>query len=416
MSTTGTISQEDRAADASVDVYIGRQPVFNARLDVTAYELLFRSGNENRANFVDGERATARVFSNAFMEMGLDLVTSRKPALINMTRDFVIGEFARLFPQERVLLEVLEDVFVDQQLVASIAGLKAEGYKIVLDDFVYREEYRPLVELADIVKIDVLAVGLDGARRQLEIMKDFDVKFLAEKIETHAEFEACREAGFTYFQGYFLGKPQVLRGRRPPADRLALLRLLARINDPRVEIDELDKIISTDVALAYKLLRYINSAFFTRTTKIASIRHALVFLGLRMVRAWVNLVILSGVVDKPHELLVTGMLRAKMAEKLALLMGRRDADSAFTVGLFSILEPLMDQPLEALINELPLEQHLVDALVGRKGDLGQILECTLKFESGEWNGVKCFDLKATDIQECWYGALRWVENLKNGLA
>jgi c-di-GMP phosphodiesterase len=399
-----------------VDVFIGRQPIFNAHLDVVAYELLFRDTTENRARILDGDRATARVFSNAFMELGLDLVTGKHPALINMTRDFVMGDFARLFPQERVLLEILEDVHVDAELVERVRALRNEGYRIVLDDFVYRDDLKPLVELAHMVKLDVRILDRNELREHVKVLRKYPLQLLAEKVETHDELQYCKDLGFHYFQGYFLSRPQLIQGRRPPADRLALLRLLARVNDPRVDIDDLEKIIAADISLAYKLLRYINSAFFSTSAKVSSIRHALVFLGLRLVRAWVNLVILSGIVDKPSELVATGMIRAKMCELLATEAQSDRVEAAFTVGLFSILEALMDQPMADILAELPLDDELTGALKNRSGKLGEIVACVVAFERGEWENVRHGELTSVQIQKCYFEALKWYELAHSGLA
>lgn len=404
------------AADAALEVFIGRQPVFNARLDVVAYELLFRDGRENRAAFSDGEHATARVFTNTFMEIGFDLVTAKKPALVNVTRDFIVGEYARLFPEGRVLLEVLEHVAVDELVLERLKALKNDGYKIVLDDFVLTDSTAPLLDLADIVKLDVLGLSTEEVARQVDSMRVREMQFLAEKIETHEMFEFCKREGFSLFQGYFLSKPQIIEGRRPPADRFSLIRLLAVVNDPRAELDQLETVVSSDAALSLRLMRYINSAFFATSTKVSSIRHALVYMGLRMVRAWVNLVILSGVSDKPGELVVQGMLRAKMCERLAAAAGRTDVDASFTVGLFSIIDALMDRPLSELLEELPLTDEIKSALLEHQGPLGEILELVLSYEKADWEHMRVLGLDAKSIQGAYFDSLKWVELVKNGLA
>lgn len=411
-----TATAETANGAGTIELFIGRQPIFDDRMRVVAYELLFRDGTQNQAKVVDGERATARVVSNAFMELGFETVTGKHPAFVNMTREFLLNDFPRLFPPDRMMLEVLEDVLVDERLLDAIRGLKRDGYRIALDDFVFREQLASLVELADVVKVDIRAHTREGLTEQVRLLKPFGVRPLAEKVETHEELEVCKKLGFQWFQGYFLEKPQVLTGTRPPANRLAILRLLARINDPRADLDDIEGIVSTDVALSYKLLRYINSALFSTTDRVQSIRHALVYLGIRMVRAWVNLVILAGIVDKPHELIVTGMLRAKMCERLAVAAGNRQPDSAFTVGLFSILDALMDVPMGEILHDIPLAEDLVVALRDNLGPFGEFLACTLSFERGQWDGVCVGGLTPRQIQNAFNESLKWQGALSAGLA
>ena len=414
--SVSNLEETTQDAGRDADVFLGRQAIFDDHLETVAYELLFRSNSDNHAVITDGGRATARVFSSAFMELGLDRVIGRKSAFVNMTRDFVMGEFARLFPQDRVFLEVLEDVLVDASLLDRIDQLRREGYRIALDDFVYRDELAPLVERAQIVKIDFRALSRQEIQDQVARMKRFEVSFLAEKVETEDELHFARACGFTYFQGYFLARPQVMQGRRSPGDRMSSLRLLARINDPKVELEDLASIISTDVVLSYKLLRYINSAFFALGTKVASIKSALAFLGLRMTRSWVNLVVLAGVVDKSHEVLTIGMIRAKIAEHLAGISKKARPDAAFTVGLFSVLDVLLVRPMGEILKELPLEQEIVDALERRDGELGRLLNLVEAFERGDWRVTDAAGIAPGEGQRCWVEALKWLEMIQTGLA
>ena len=261
------------------DFYIGRQPIYGRNLDVYAYELLFRGGEANYADFTEGDRATSMVILNAFTEIGLDRVVGERLAFLNLTRGFIIGEYPLPVPHERVVLEVLEDVRPEPQVLRGLRRLKSEGYLIALDDFVFSERYRPLLPLADIVKVDCLHLSGDEIRDQVEQLKGFRGKLLAEKIETQEQFNICREVGFDFFQGFFLSRPGVIHEKGVSANRLNLLRLLADLQDPDCEFDRVHEIVAQDVALSYKILRHINTAAFGLRRRIESVREALVYLG-----------------------------------------------------------------------------------------------------------------------------------------
>lgn len=395
--------------------YLGRQAIFDTRHRVAAYELLYRSGVTDCARFEDGDQATARVVSNTFMEIGLDTVVGDRTAFINVTRGFILGDCAGLFPRDRVYLEVLESVTLDRLVLDRLRALKDDGHRIVLDDFQYNTDRARLLPLADIVKIEVGGLDEEQIVRLIEPLRAHNVRLLAEKVETHETYDACRSLGFELFQGFYLHRPQVIKGRRLPADRAALLALLARINDPGVQIEELEVIITRDVNLSFRLLRYINSAHFALHTSIESIQHALMLLGTNQVRTWVNLVLLAGIVDKPSYLLTIAMVRARMCQLLAESLGFKDTGSFFTVGLFSALDALMDRPLDQLLADLHLAESLNDALLEHNGPMGEALACVLAYEAAAWDEASFADLGPSDLRRTYLDALRWVEEARSAL-
>src|SRR5262244_1494198 len=256
------------------EVFVGRQPIYTPQLDVFAYELLFRRGEMQHADVTDGNQATAHVLVNTFLELGLDTLVGSKRAFVNLTRDFLLQDYSLVFPADRVALEVLEDVAVDTDLLEALRNLSAQGYTIALDDFFYQEHLRPLVELADIIKIDVLASGRTTVAEQVELLRQYDVQLLAEKVETQDDFTYYNTLGFEYFQGYFFCRPDVVKGQRLPTNRLIILELLAKLQNPGTTFRELEALISRDVSLSYKVLRAANAAMFTRARKVESIQQA----------------------------------------------------------------------------------------------------------------------------------------------
>jgi EAL and modified HD-GYP domain-containing signal transduction protein len=397
------------------EIFIGRQPIYDRKLNVYAYELLFRAAPDNSARFSDGDQATSTVIVNAFLEIGLDNIVDQRLAFINLTRAFFVDHNNVCLPKERVVLELLEHIEPDAEVINGIRRLSAQGYAIALDDFVYHDALQPLVQLADIVKVDIMALGQDQIRRQVEKLRRHPLKLLAEKVETRDEFDFCLDLGFDYFQGYFFAQPQVIRGQRLPNNRLAILHLLSRLQDPDVKPAELEELIVQDVTFSYRILRYVNSAAFSLTRRIESVHQAVVILGLQAVRTWTSLLAMSQVDNKPTELVVTAMVRGKMAEALAEALKAPHPESFFTVGLFSALDALMDNTMEEILTQLPLAEHISSALLHHQGIHGEVLESVLAYERGDWDRIYCGKLRPDQFVNCYLSALRWAREVSRQL-
>ncbi len=397
------------------DIFIGRQAIYDRKLGVYAYELLFRAAPENSARFSDGDQATSSVIVNACMEIGLDNIVGQRLAFINLTRAFFVDNNDICLPKERVVLELLEHIEPDAEVIAGVKRLSAQGYAIALDDFVYHDALQPLVQLADIVKVDVVDLERDEIRRQVQKLRRHRLKLLAEKVETRDEFEFCMDLGFDYFQGNFFAHPQVIRGQRLPNNRLAILHLLNRLQDPDIKPAELENLIVQDLTFSYRILRYVNSAAFSLVRKIESVHQAVVILGLQTIRTWTSLLAMSQVDDKPTELVVTAMIRGKMAEALAKARKAEHPQSFFTVGLFSALDALMDNTMEEILTRLPLADHISDALLHHRGIHGEVLESVLAYECGAWEQVRCGELTAGQIRDCYLSALHWAGDVSHQL-
>ncbi len=389
------------------EAFVGRQPIFDVNLKVYAYELLFRAGMENSAQVSDGDRATSQVLVNTFTELGLEHIVGGRKAFINMTRDFLLDEGSLPLPKDRVVLEVLEDVTVDAELVRSVRGLAEKGYTIALDDFTYHERWQPLLEIADIVKLEVMGLDDAAVREQIRLLRPYKAKLLAEKIETEEEFESLKSQGFDYFQGYFLARPKVIKGKRAPSNRLSTLRLVAKLQDLDAEIRDIERIIGQDVGLSYKILRYINSAFFSLPRKVESIRQALVYLGLRDVKRLATLIAMASFPDRPSELVVTALFRARMCELLAEKAGNAHSDTFFTTGLLSTLDALMNMPMEEVLGQLPLTGEITGALLEHRDLLGEALRCTKAQEQADGSAIQFAGLPATTINQAYIEALTW---------
>lgn len=389
--------------------YLARQAIFDGDIKVVGYELLYRAIGANSTRPPDGDQATSQVLLNSLIELGLARVVGDHRAFINLGRSFVLNHQLLPPPSDQIILELHEDTTTDEQTISAVKEMKKRGYVLALDDFVYDEKWRPLLELADIVKIDLRMLPRETIEQHIAILKQYHVLLLAEKVETMDEFDWCKQSGFDYFQGFFLDRPRIISGKRAPVNRLNCLRLMTRLHDPNCTVDELERVIGQDVTLSYKLLQYINSAAFPTTKAIESIRHAIVYMGEDEVRRWASMLALANLDDKPGELLMTSLTRSKMCELLTENTGIGNRRSAFVIGLFSTLDALMDSKLDEILKNLPLTDDIMDALLKHSGPYGGVLSCTLAYEHSDWDRVNCDGLSRETISELYIQSIEWAE-------
>ncbi|MGB0909969.1 MAG: EAL and HDOD domain-containing protein [Nitrospirales bacterium] len=405
----------DTASQSNTTALVGRQPIYGSEVDVFAYELLYRGGDSNAANFADGDSATANVMLNTMLEIGLEQIVGSQLAFINMTSNLILGRLCETLPKEQVVLEVLENVEPTDEIVEALTNLSKQGYTIALDDFIYHESLQPLVAIANIVKVDVMALSHEEIEEHVRWLRQYPVKLLAEKVETHEDFEFCKRLGFEYFQGYFFCKPNVISGTRVPANRIAILMLLAKLQEQDVEIPKLEKEIKTDVSLSYKLLRYVNSAACGLPRTVDSIGQAACLVGLDKLRMWVTLMSLASMEEKPFELLVTATVRGHMCEQLGTVLNCEPIEQCFTVGLFSVLDGFFDCELAEVLESLPLSLDVRNALLDRTGLLGEILECVVAFEQGEWKAVESAQIDLGVVQHAYIEAIQWSSHILSSM-
>jgi EAL and modified HD-GYP domain-containing signal transduction protein len=374
-----------------VELYIARQPIFDATRDVVGYELLFRDGLANCFSNIDGSEATRQVLLNTFVLFGLSRLTGGKPAFINFTREFLFNDLVRLFPPASVVVEILEDIPPDREVIAACRWLKDSGYSIALDDVVELDHYGELLEMADIIKIDFRAASPEKRQEMAKRLSGRSVRLLGEKVETYEELRVAIDEGFALFQGYFFAKPEVMKRRDVPGNKAQYLRLLRELRKPDTDVEALERIIKQDISLSYRLLKYINSPFFGLRSEIRSVRHALTLLGERDVRRWATLAALSAMApEKPPELLETGLLRARFCETLATVVGRgvhEAAEEMFLAGLFSVLDALLDISLEEAVRDAGVPARVKAALLGVPSPWRSLLDLAFAYERGEWESV-----------------------------
>jgi len=370
-----------------METFIARQPIFDSKQRVYGYELLFRSGLDNIFRHPDPNQATSKVIVDSFFLLGISTLTDGKRAFINMTREMLIEEYVFLVPKELIVLEILETVEPSAEVIGACKKLKQAGYMLAMDDFVYKETVAPLLDLADFIKVDFLSTPKEERRSLVRQFTPLGIHFLAEKVETHEVLQEALELGYNYFQGYFFSKPAILSGRDIPAYKLHYFQILQEIHRPELNFKELERIIKQEISLSFKLLRYINSAYFGVRYKISSILQALVLLGEKEVKKWSSLVALANMgQDKPDELVVQAMIRAKFCESLAPCLGlKHRKGDLFLMGMLSLIDAILDRPLSDILKEMPVDNDIKEGLLGEENRLHDIFQCVLAFERGEWD-------------------------------
>ncbi len=383
-----------------MDVFVARQPILDSQGQIYAYELLFRESMDNSFKKSDGDLATSSLISSSFFLMDFNKLTMGKPAFINFTANLLKKGMATLLPKEQVVIEVLEDVEPDLEIIEACKVLRDQGYQIALDDFVFRPDYFPLIELADIIKVDLQANRGYEQQAIVKRLGEQKIVFLAEKVETIQEYEKAKEFGYSLFQGYFFSRPNIVQSKEISSSKLNYLRLLQQVNSNDIEIEELEKIIKSDISLTYKLLRLINSSAVGLKNQISSVRQALVLLGLSEIKKWASVIVMGSLTDeKPDALAIQSYVRASFAEKLAPNVGLVGMGSnAYLMGLLSLIDACLDRPLPEILEELPIESSVKNALLGQPNGYRYLLDLVIAYEQGDWPVVNRL-IKKFNIQE-----------------
>ena len=403
------------------EAFIGRQAILDQQKNVYAYEILFRSGLKNAFDpNLDGNVATQSVMVNAMLDFGMNKLVSDKRAFINFTEQNLLTRAPKLLPSETVVVEILENVQPTPEILEAVKELKEAGYKIALDDFVLLPGYEPLIEMADIIKVDFRITNSPEERKKMREILPKHVRLLAEKIETEEEFQQALTYGYVLFQGYFFCKPTILQQKRLTSNALSKMRLLREINRQNVDFSAITGVISSDTNLVHKLLTYINSAGVGLANHVSNLKQATVLLGASGVRRWVTLVSLQTFSeDKPPELFTLSLMRAKFCELIAAKLKRPGltADTGFLLGMFSLLDVLLTLPMEDVLKEVNLSDELTDALLGKDNDLRRLLDLVIAYEKGDWDPVIAYcereNLSPEFLQPTYDNVLEWYNALQS---
>jgi c-di-GMP-related signal transduction protein len=412
-----------------MEAFVARQPVFDRNKFVFGYELLFRScmvnSFEGAGDGPDEKFATSQVIATSLLAIGLEKLLSGRRAFINFGRSQLLHQLASVLPKELLVVEVLETVEADSAVIEACRRLKSMGYMIALDDFVSGGSCDPLLQYADIIKVDFRLTPRDEQKRLIQAYSRKGIKMLAEKLETGEEYEWARAAGYDYFQGYFFARPTIVRAKQIAPSKISAIRLMRELQKPELNYQQLESLIRQDVSFSYKLLRYVNSAAVEFRNPIQSIQHALKVLGDTQIRRWTTLVALPGMAnDKWSEVVSHALVRARFCELLGLRVaeGATEPTSAgadvFLMGMFSLLDAMIDRPLEEIVTDLGLPDGLIQPLLKRAtcgSPAAAILRLAIAYETAEWTEVhrEAVHLRVADcdVASAYLESLKWVDQL-----
>jgi EAL and modified HD-GYP domain-containing signal transduction protein len=402
---------ESTSPVSETEVLFARQPILDVDGRLAGYELLYRGEGGSESPHA----ATSRVAASALSDLGLRSATGGAPAFLNVTTEFLLAMDPLPFGPEGVILEIAADRVPDEPLIERLGRLRQHGYMLALDGYAGQPSAERLLDLAQLAKVD----ARDGGGAQLAglvaKLRGRGLRPVANGVDAYTDHDRCADAGFELFQGDFVCRPREVVGHNVPTASIGALRLAAGISAGDAGVDELEKAIALDPGLSLRLLRFVNSAAFSLRHQIKSVRQAIVLLGPRTVRQWAMLLLLSGIDEKRGPLLVTALSRGRTCEAIARRLGADDVDAYFFTGMLSIVDALLDKPMEEALADLPLAEDVVAALVQRGGGKGRTLKMAEACERGAWDEAALPGLDASDLAVLHVEAITWADATASGL-
>lgn len=406
-----------------MEVFIGRQPIFNLHEQVVAYELLYRNKNVNSFPDVDSDAATVDVLVNSFLSIGIEEVTKGKPCFVNFTENLLMSSIDEFLDPSQVVIEILEDVPLTPNLVKRVIELKSHGFKIALDDFILKGNvpiYDTLFPHIDLIKVDFLISSL-VERMEIENMvkENFPhIKLLAEKVETQEQYRVAKHSGYEFFQGYFFEQPQIIKAMDIPANAIQYFHIISLLKEEEPNVHLLAENIERDISLTYKLLQMINNSSTRSKSKIRSIKQAILLLGLANLRKWIYLLALrefDGRADTDlfQELMQTSLFRAKVCEKLAKRNYKQNFSEYFLVGMFSLIDAILQRPMNVILQQLPFSEAITETILGGQTEMTPYLEFSIALGKLDWQRLEelapQINIEMASIDLLYNEALEWAE-------
>ena len=366
-----------------MDIFLARQAIFDSDYKSVAYELLYRNSKENRFDTsVDEDTATMKLISNC-VAIGLGELTNEKKAFINFTNGLIKNEFPSILPKDMVVIEILESVKATNEIIIALNNLKNKGYKLALDDVVDDTKYWEFGKIIDIYKIDFRATSKE---ERISLIKGIrllnpEAELLAEKVETKEEYEEALKYKYSYTQGYYFSKPLMMAGKDMPIRNTTCFNIMAELLNNEFNVDKIEAIIKADVAISYKLMKMLNSASFSFVDKITSIKQAIMLIGKEELNKWLTIIAMSEMEsDNDREITTSTIIRARFCELIAETVIPKKKSKCFMCGLFSNLDNFMQKDMNEIVDELPIDEELSEALMGEQNEINKILSLVQAYE------------------------------------
>ncbi|KPZ65893.1 putative cyclic-di-GMP phosphodiesterase AdrB [Pseudoalteromonas sp. P1-16-1b] len=404
-----------------MSVFVARQAILNRNQNVVAYELLFRDSPENCFPGVSDGQATARLIMENQLNLGTRHITSGKKALINIGPESLKLDLCDFLPCKDVVIELLETIEPTDDTYELCRKLFHSNYKLALDDFVYSPQWERFLKLVNLIKFDIRLTPLDEIPLVVnKLKKHKNIKLLAEKIETDEEYKLARQMGFDYFQGYYFARPAMIEQKDIHYNYGLVIAIYSEVMKPDPDVKVITGLFELDAALAYKLLRLLNSGVFPLQSQISSLKQALVYLGQARLKKFVSLIVTAHTArTKPIELMQMCVIRARFCELIASKVAKQVQGEAFLTGLFSLLDAILDKPMDLLVDKLPFPDEIKVALTGEKNDLYYILETVKAYETGSWwaleKAVSLINLDSAFLPKLYKQAVKWADSYKDNI-
>lgn len=407
-----------------VNVFVGRQPILDQEGQIYGYELLYRNSEENRFPSVNPESATIQLLINSFLSIGIDNVAQSYKSFINFSGELLLEDiFSRLSPN-RVIIEILEDVEITSALIRRMKDIKQYGYQFALDDFIIQEQYElhtELFKLVDYVKVDFLAVS-NTERKRIEtfIQKYPHIRMVAEKIETEAQFLEAKASGYELFQGYFFAKPEIIKGIDIPSTLSSHSYILHKLSEEDADIDEVVELIVHDMSITYKLLRFINTMHFGVPKKVASVKQAVILIGFEHLKKWMRILLVHHIGEhstcgQVKALVSFSLTRARICELIAKRIGKENSDEYFFVGMFSLMDIIMNKNWSDILPLIPFSESVANTLIGEETDMTAVLKLAIATEKLDWPQIRKYrtqlGISEKELSEFSQISIRWVQQL-----
>ncbi|KZN13952.1 EAL and HDOD domain-containing protein [Marinomonas sp. TW1] len=398
------------------DLMMAQQPILKRNKEVFGYELLFRGMDAQKAQFSDGELATSQVLVN--LCIGITKLESqlRKPFFVNMTTELMLSDAFFPIDHDTVYIEILESQRLTPEFYQAIEKWRAAGYRFALDDYHFEADYEALLPWVSIVKIDVLATPPEKYMTEIASLKRRGMVLLAEKVENAAMFELCKKLGFDLFQGYFLQRPELIKGKKIDSATHGAIELVNALQNKDISIDEISHLVAKNPKLSYQLLRILNSPVCGITKKVVSIKEAVIFLGLVKLKRWALLITLTSSTSQPNALLKVLLTRARCCQLLAEKNQASLSESAFMVGLMSGIDAVFNVEKQVILEQTALENDALAAILHQAGELGHYLTLTLSCEEQQWQNIEVLNkTQRSELNQAFINAMLWSEEVMQSI-
>lgn len=406
-----------------MEVFVAKQPIYNSNQELFAYELLYRSSHENSFPNIDGDQATAEVIINSYLNIGIEELSNGKPCFINFTEKLLQLRFPTYFRPREIVVEILESVRPTEEIIEICKELKQQGFQIALDDVILYDNHldsNPLFHYADYIKVDFLSTTKECRKQVEKVANTLNIKMVAEKIETFQAYEEAKQSGYDYFQGFYFAKPTIVSTYDIPSYFYFNYEEIEKLAMTEASIDSITEIIEKDPSLSLKLLKLVNPPFYRSQQKISSIKQAVMLLGLIEIKKWLYILSVKAkgsITSNPSkDVIQLSLTRAKMCESIERLRKNRAATSAyFTLGMFSLIDKLVGVPMDKVIQDLPLQDELSDALYGIQNPLKDVLDLVTAVEKAQWGVIsekcKVLSIDEKDLFKIYAESLNWSNQL-----